>query len=200
MSALLLLRHGPTQWNQDKRVQGRSDVPLSAGGRAEVKSWRVPAEFAGFEWISSPLLRAVETAALLGGGEAPRDERLTEMDWGEWEGQHLDALRRELGDLMRAWEARGLDFCAPGGETPRQVQQRLTPFLAERAASGRGAVAVAHKGVIRAVYAMAANWDMTGPPGHKLRESCAHLFDLTRDGTPRILRLNIALRAPEKPA
>ena len=198
MSALLLLRHGPTPWNEAKRVQGRSDVPLSESGRTEVKTWRLPAEFAGFAWVTSPLTRAVETAALLSGGEPPRDARLTEMDWGEWEGQHLDALRRELGDLMRAWEAKGLDFCAPGGETPRQVQRRMMPFLAERAASGNGAVAVAHKGVIRAVYAMAAGWDMTGPSEHKLREPCAHLFDLARDGAPRIARLNIALRAAEK--
>ncbi len=200
MSALLLLRHGPTSWNAAKRVQGRSDVPLSENGRMEVKAWRVPAEFAGFDWITSPLKRAVETAALLTGGDPPRDARLTEMDWGEWEGRQLDALRRELGDLMRAWEAKGLDFSAPGGESPRQVQLRLTPFLAERAAAGNGAVAVAHKGIIRAVYALAANWDMTGPPGHKLREPCAHLFDLARDGTPRIARLNIALRAAEESA
>lgn len=195
MTALLLLRHGPTHWNETKRVQGRGDVPLSESGRAEVATWRVPAEFQGLGWVTSPLIRAVETARLLGAGDPPSDRRLVEMDWGEWEGRHLDALRRELGDLMRAWEAKGLDFCAPGGESPRQVQARVIPFLAERAALGSGAVAVAHKGVIRAVYALATGWDMTGPPAHKLREPCAHLFDLARDGTPRIARLNIALRA-----
>ncbi len=200
MTALLLLRHGPTQWNETKRVQGRSDVPLSAAGRAEVQTWRVPAEFTGFDWITSPLLRAVETAGLLTGGEKPRDARLAEMDWGEWEGQQLDVLRRQLGDLMRAWEAKGLDFSAPGGESPRQVQQRLMPFLKERAAARNGAIAVAHKGIIRAVYALAAAWDMTGPSPHKLGEPCAHLFDLARDGTPRIARLNIALREAEKTA
>ncbi|MGQ0676045.1 MAG: histidine phosphatase family protein [Rhodospirillales bacterium] len=199
MTALLLLRHGPTHWNAAKRVQGRGDLPLSEAGRREVMGWRVPAEFAGFAWITSPLSRAVETARLLGAGDAARDDRLVEMDWGEWEGRHLDDLRRELGDLMRAWEARGLDFCAPGGETPRQVQRRLLPFLAERAAARENAVAVAHKGIIRAVYALATGWDMTGPPRHKLREPSAHLFDLARDGAPSLARLNIALR-PESGA
>ena len=197
MTALLLLRHGPTDWNETKRVQGRGDVPLSESGRAEVMTWRVPAEFQGLGWVTSPLKRAVETAQLLGAGDPPRDQRLVEMDWGEWEGQHLDALRRELGDLMRAWEAKGLDFRAPGGESPRQVQARLLPFLAERAASGNDAVAVAHKGIIRAVYALATGWDMTGPPAHKLGEPCAHLFELARDGTPGMARLNIGLRAVE---
>jgi probable phosphoglycerate mutase len=197
MTAILVLRHGPTPWNEAKRVQGRSDLPLSESGRAEVLRWRVPGEFAGFGWITSPLARAVETAALMGAGEAPRDRRLTEMDWGEWEGETLDALRHRLGDLMRAWEAEGLDFRAPGGESPRDVQRRLLPFLKERAAMGRDEVAVAHKGVIRALYALAAGWDMTGPPEHKLREASAHLFELGQDGMPRIARLNIALRATE---
>jgi probable phosphoglycerate mutase len=107
---------------------------------------------------------------------------------------HLDALRRELGDLMRAWEAKGLDFAAPGGETPRAVQRRVLPFLKERAAAA-GTVAVAHKGVIRAVYALATGWDMTGPPAHKLREPCAHLFGLAPDGMPSVRRLNIPLKA-----
>ena len=195
MTALLLLRHGPTQWNQAKRVQGRGDVPLSDTGRAEVMTWRVPVEFAKFQWITSPLKRAAETASLLGAAEPLRDPRLAEMDWGEWEGKHLDALRQELGDLMRAWEAKGLDFRAPGGESPRQVQQRLRPFLAERAALGTDTVAVAHKGVIRAVYALATGWDMTGPPRHKLSEPCAHLFTLAGDGVPAVARLNIPLRA-----
>jgi probable phosphoglycerate mutase len=193
MTLLLLLRHGPTPWNETSRVQGRSDVPLSEAGRAEVRSWRVPAEFAGFDWIASPLLRAVETAALLSAAEPPRDPRLIEMDWGEWEGRRLDELRGQLGDLMRAWEAKGLDFCAPGGESPRQVQRRLAPFLAERA-RGSDTVAVAHKGVIRALYALATGWDMAGPPRHKLREPCAHLFALGSGGVPAIARLNIPLR------
>lgn len=199
MTGLLLLRHGPTHWNETKRVQGRGDVPLSDNGRAEVRRWRVPAEFGAFRWITSPLMRAVETAALLGAPQPESDPRLVEMDWGDWEGKRLDALRRELGDLMRAWEARGLDFQAPGGETPRQVQQRLRPFLAERAALDAGTVAVAHKGIIRAVYAMATGWDMTGPPQHKLREPCAHLFTLAGDGAPGIGRLNIELRAGGRP-
>lgn len=195
MTALLLLRHGPTQWNETKRVQGRGDVPLSDTGRAEVLTWRLPAEFRNYRWVASPLMRAVETAALLGAVGLQRDPRLVEMDWGEWEGRELGALRRELGDLMRAWEAKGLDFRAPGGETPRQVQERLRPFLAERAALGTDTVAVAHKGVIRAVYALATDWDMAGPPLHKLRDSCAHLFDLARDGMPAVGRLNIDLAA-----
>jgi probable phosphoglycerate mutase len=195
MTALVLVRHGPTEWNAVGRVQGREDVPLSDAGRDEVRTWRMPDEFAAYQWITSPLARAVETARLLGAVDPPHDHRLAEMDWGAWGGMELDALRAELGDLMKAWEARGLDFQAPGGESPRDVQGRLRPFLAERAAIGAATIAVAHKGIIRAVYAQAVGWDMTGPAPHKLKDGCAQMFTLDADGAPRIGRLNIALTA-----
>jgi len=193
MTLLAVVRHGPTEWNAIGRVQGRTDVPLSPAGMEEVRRWVLPAEVEGFSWISSPLVRTVETARILRGGDVTRDARLIEMDWADWEGATLTALRAELGDLMRAWEAGGLDFCAPGGESPRDVQARIGPFLSEVAGRGEATVAVTHKGVIRALYALATGWDMTGKPPHKLHDSALHLFRLAADGTPAPQRLNIRL-------
>lgn len=142
MTALVLLRHAPTDWNARGIIQGRTDVPLGAAGRAAALGWRVPAAFAGFDWLSSPLVRAVETARLLAGCEPAIEPRLIETDWGAWEGDSLDRLRAEWGERLTALEQRGLDFHAPGGESPRQVQERLRPFLAARAALGRPAICV----------------------------------------------------------
>lgn len=193
MTLLAVIRHGPTAWNADGRVQGRTDVPLSAAGRAAVRSWALPREVAAFAWVSSPLARCAETARILRGAEVGRDARLVEMDWAAWEGATLAALRAELGDLMRAWEAEGLDFRAPGGESPREVQARIAPFLADIAGRGEATLAVTHKGVIRALYARAVGWDMTGRAPHKLHDSCLHLFRLAPDGSPAAERLNVPL-------
>lgn len=193
MTPLALVRHGPTDWNAAKMVQGRADRPLSEAGRARVAAWRLPDRFAGFDWLSSPLRRCRETAEILSGRAVPSDDRLTEMSWGAWEGRRLEDLRALLGDLMVAWEARGLDFRAPGGESPREVQVRLRPLLEELGRTGRPTVAVCHKGVIRALYAMAADWDMTDKPAIKLEDNCAHLFMLDAAGTPVADSLNLAL-------
>ena len=67
MTLIALIRHGPTEWNESGIVQGRSDIPLSETGRAKVAAWKQPGEIAGFEWITSPLQRAVETAEILTG-------------------------------------------------------------------------------------------------------------------------------------
>src|SRR3546814_10532072 len=60
---------------------------------------------------------------------------LVETDWGAWEGRTLAELRADLGAGMAANEARGLDFRPPGGESPRDVQDRMRPLLAELARS-----------------------------------------------------------------
>ncbi len=193
MTALALIRHGPTDWNARKLVQGSTDVPLSDAGRTKVAGWTLPREVDGFAWVSSPLSRCLETANILTGASVRADARLVEMAWGEWEGRTLAELRAQLGDLMAAWEARGLDFQAPGGESPRAVQNRLRPFLRDCAEGGCPTVAVCHKGVIRAIYAMAADWDMTCKPPVKLNDDCVHIFDLDGDGTPAPAALNIAL-------
>ncbi len=193
MTLFAAIRHGPTSWNETGIVQGRSDIPLSAAGRALVESWRPPGEVAAFSWIASPLCRAVETATILSGQAPATDPRLVEMDWAEWEGMNLPDLRLQLGDLMKAWEAKGLDFHAPRGESPRDVQERLRPLLAERSALGEATVAVCHKGVIRALYALSVGWDMTDKPPEKLRDDCVHIFTLAEDGMPSPHRFNLPL-------
>lgn len=192
MTLLAVIRHGPTEWNEDARLQGHSDVPLSKSGRHLVASWRVPPQLVDFEWLTSPLKRAVETAMLLTDNNVAKDHRLIEMDWAEWEGRRLVDLRAELGIEMTALEAKGLDFRPPGGESPRDVQQRLQGLLGERRRSAGPTVAVCHKGIIRALYALAAKWDMTGKPPDKLQANCAHLFRITDEGL-EIERLNLSL-------
>ncbi len=193
---LLLIRHGTTAWNAARRIQGRHDLGLSAAGRTQVAGWRLPEAFAGFDWVTSPLKRARETASLLGAPDSLAVEpRLMEMDWGAWEGRTLAALRHTLGEPMAANEARGLDFRPEGGESPRDVQRRARFWLAERARAARPTVAITHKGVIRAIFALACGWDMTGKPPARLTWSAAHLFALAADGAPAVTRLNLGLEA-----
>ncbi len=198
MTPLVLIRHGATQWNLDGRMQGRADPPLAPAGRAAVSAWRLPLELTGagaddWIWLTSPLARARQTAALLRAAPISVEPALIEMDWGAWEGRRLAELRAEGGAAMAEAEARGLDFQPPGGESPRQVQARLRPLLERLAATGRPVVAVTHKGVIRALYAQASGWDMTGRAPEKLCDGCAQRFLLGPDGAPETDQLNVRL-------
>jgi broad specificity phosphatase PhoE len=192
MTPLALLRHAPTDWNAARRLQGRADISLSAAAREALRQKKLPAPFATWRALMSPLQRCRETASVLGLAPAI-DRRLIEMDWGVYEGRGLDELRAQYGEALSTNEARGLDFRPPQGESPRDVQTRVAPLLAEIANAGAPTLAVTHRGVIRAIYALACGWDMTGEPQDELDLYALHLFTLDAQGLPRVDCLNIAL-------
>ncbi len=192
MTPLALIRHGPTEWNRSGRIQGRSDVPLDDEGRQAVASWVLPRDMEGYRWVASPLKRAVETARILG-VEPTLESALVEMSWGRWEGLRLEELRGELGAVTADDESKGLDLRRPGGESPRDVQRRIAPWLAGVASEGRATAAVTHKGVIRAAYALASGWDMTGKPTDRLNDDAVHHFLIEGDRALLIDRLNVPL-------
>ena len=188
MVRLAMLRHGDTAWSAEGRIQGRSDPRLTEEARAELRRFRLPQVCAGMRVVTSPLARCVETAALLGAPQAEREARIAEMSWGAWEGRRLAELRAELGTEMSENEARGWDFRPAGGESPREVLARVRGWLAELAAP---TLAVTHRGVIRAVYAAAAGWDLRGKPPTKLAWDAVHVFRVDSTGAPAIEQLNV---------
>ena len=193
MRDLLLIRHGATAWNENGRVQGRRDVALSPAGRAALATREVPEPWRGAQWFASPLVRALDSACLLGAERVHREPALIEMDWGQWEGHTLGALRAREGEAMRVNEARGLDFRPPGGESPREVRERLRAWLATLPVCGGPLVAVSHKGVIRAALSMAAGWDMREEFRPRLSWDRGHAFRIGARGALAIVQLNLPL-------
>lgn len=193
MRDLLLIRHGPTAWNEARRIQGRRDIALSPAARAALAARCVPESWRAAQWWASPLRRARDSALALGAGEVHTDAALIEMDWGAWEGHTLAALRARLGDAMRASEAAGLDFRPDGGESPREVCARLHRWLVRHACCDRPLVAVTHKGVIRAALSLATGWDMRADFAQRLDWSRGHAFRIDARGALAIVCLNVAL-------
>ena len=194
MTLLLgLLRHAETEWSRDKRVQGHTDVPLSDDARAWLVRHHLPGIAAGMQVVSSPLARCTQTAKCLGLEQFAIEPRLVEMSWGQWEGRRLAELRGELGTSMLLNEARGFDFMPPQGESPRQVLARVRPWMAELAQAGKPTLGLAHRGVIRVIFAAATGWDMLGRPPAKLDWASLHVFALDPSGTPSVHQLNVPL-------
>lgn len=202
MTGILFLRHGPTDWNAEGRVQGQTDVPLNDAGRRAIRGWRLPPYAAGWEWHASPLRRAVETATLLGADPVRLhlDERLKEIDWGEWEGAILKELRADRGEAMRRAEARGLDMAPPNGESPRQLTARLAAWLADVATRKRDICVVSHAGILRGAYTLATGWDMRRAAPLERGHAWAHLYGLGPDGSLTPETLNIRLADSEPPS
>ncbi len=184
MSRLAMIRHTPTAWNETGRIQGRTDTKLSHAGRAMASAWCVPPDWRDWPVATSPLTRTRDTASLMGLADPRGDDRLIEMDWGSWAGRTLADLRAGGGEAMARNEALGLDFRPEGGESPREVTRRLAEFFRE--AAGTDAVAVTHRGVMRAALVLATRWDMQGPPPVRLARDQALVLCLSASGEARL--------------
>jgi broad specificity phosphatase PhoE len=155
---LILVRHGESVSNAAGQLSGRAESPLTERGRAQVA--RLSTAVSGADRvISSPLGRARQTAAALG-LDLPIeiDERWTEVDYGELEGEALGAVP---ADVWRRWRS-GADFRPPGGETLAEVGLRVRSACEELFAHpGAGArapadvVVVSHVSPIKAAVAWA---------------------------------------------
>jgi broad specificity phosphatase PhoE len=153
---IVLVRHAETEWSATGRHTGRTDIPLTDGGRAAARALAPAMRRWRFERVLvSPLARARETCELCGLGElAEPTEELLEWDYGEYEGLRTAEIqeRRPGWSLWR-------DGC-PGGEDAAQVGARADRVIAALGAS-EGAVAVFSHGHMLRV--LGARWIALGP-------------------------------------
>lgn len=131
---LYLVRHGETDWNTERRLQGRADIPLNEFGKSlAVKTGKGLDNIKFDVCYTSPLLRAKETAELILAGrdiEIISDERIIEMSFADWEGKHCSKERWEVPDSFQKFFDDPANFePAPEGESFAQVKARTSEFL-----------------------------------------------------------------------
>jgi len=158
---IFFVRHGETALNRDGRLQGRIDLELSERGGEQVA--RVAQRFASgsVERVyTSPLRRAQQTAeaiAVASGADVEIDDRLVELDYGEWDGKPLTEMRTPRGELWFADPT----FAPPGGESLVDVTARVEAFCRHRLRPDGDAriVAVSHVSPIKAavIWALAVD-------------------------------------------
>jgi broad specificity phosphatase PhoE len=157
MPLIYFVRHGQTDWNAARRLQGTTDVPVNAKGRAQAKRNggildMLLADKSAIDFVSSPLLRARQTMDIVreAMGLPPQgyrvDERLQEINFGVWSGFTLEQIQtRDPGGyaerLADTWR-----FAPEGGEAYSALSLRVVDWLSS---VERDTVAVAHGGVSR---------------------------------------------------
>jgi broad specificity phosphatase PhoE len=188
---IAFLRHGPTEWNVLGRVQGHTDIPLSAEGLAKMRTLRPP--FAAPRIFVSPLTRARQTAEAFGLENPMLDARLMEQHWGRWEGLTRPEILAQDGPDAFLHAGRAAAFRPPGGESTQELHDRVAAFLRDAAQDNRDAIAVAHLGVLRAAYTLATGWDMATAMPAELDVAKAMVLELDARGKPALHALNVEL-------
>ncbi|MFH1913327.1 MAG: histidine phosphatase family protein [Pseudomonadota bacterium] len=170
MTTFFCMRHGQTDWNQQSRIQGRTDTALSEAGRDMASTWAQSLPEGMFDMIlTSPLARAVETATILNerlGLPLHTDPGLVEQDWGQWTGLTKAELMAQRAKVA-AQEKRGFAFTPPGGESRDAVLMRACDALIGfTAAHPRASVLVVfHLGVLKCLaYALSGLDYLPGDP------------------------------------
>ncbi|MFA5308970.1 MAG: histidine phosphatase family protein [Dehalococcoidales bacterium] len=133
MVQIILARHGETDWNAVPTFRGRADVPLNDTG---VRQARLLGGYLGRERIdavySSPLQRAVKTAAAIAGFhklDVNIVGNLNDIDFGEWQGLTLRQAQERYEELYRDWQDTPEQVKMPGGESLADVTGRALPFV-----------------------------------------------------------------------
>ena len=134
---------------------GRSDIPLTDAGREQAQlAARRLAGAAVDAVITSPLIRARDTAQAIAdatGAPLRVDERLTEVDYGAFEGLDRDEAREQLGAPFDAWRADPFGAPVPGMEPLADALQRARAATADALAAHAHPVIVGHQGILRIV-------------------------------------------------
>jgi len=166
---LLIIRHGETMWNAERRFQGHGDSPLTETGRNQVTALGRRMEAIDFDTlISSDLGRTRETSAIIAGftGHAvEHDSRLRERNYGVLEGLTEPEIRAQYSEIYDRFNTDDPDYILPEGESHRQHYQRNVAFFEEFLTGrfGSKVVVVAHGGVLDSMFRYVAGLPLDQP-------------------------------------
>lgn len=167
---VLLIRHGQTDWNAQTRLQGHTDIPLNAEGRAQAERLRAALAGEALDAVySSDLQRARDTAQAVAqatGAALTLERGLRERAFGSFEGATFAELEQRWPEQTARWRRRDPGFAPPdGGEALQDFYARCVA-TAERLAAAHpgGSIAmVAHGGVLDSLYRAAARVALDAP-------------------------------------
>jgi broad specificity phosphatase PhoE len=149
-ATLILMRHGETLWNRERRIMGDLDIPLTDDGRFQCDAAAGLLVGLGItRVVASPLARAAESAAIVAGRlglTVEHDERLVEVRFGEWQGLTYEEVGRD--PRYRDFADDPVTKPTPGGETVADVQARGLEGLST-IRDGDCALFVTHGDIIR---------------------------------------------------
>lgn len=179
MSSLYLVRHGHTEVADEGIVAGFNDVKLSAVGEASLVKLRSTIDDLKFTaFYTSDLQRAQRSMALLTKNTYIADERLKELNFGDWEGKSWNAIHLQQPEVLNTWSSDWVNKSPPAGETFKQLANRCSTWLDEQSYDDNLATLVtAHGGSIRALLCVAL----------KLPLSAAMQFDVDHASVTKLI-------------
>ena len=190
---VLLIRHGETPSNRQEIFRGREDVPLNENGIRQAEALAASLEDIRIAAVySSPLSRAVDTAAPLAGARdlsVRMDDDLIDLDFGAWQGRALPEVEAAYPEEFRVWKETPHRAAIPGGETLAEVRGRCVSLLDRLypAHSDDTIALVTHRVVTKLMLCHVLGRDSSAFFSLFQSNCCLNVFDMGPDGF--VLRL-----------
>jgi probable phosphoglycerate mutase len=185
---VLLIRHGETMWNGQRRIQGHLDSALSPRGRAQARALGARLAEEGIDLLgASDLGRAVATAAAIAevtDHEFFVDARLRERGFGAFEGLTWEEIARDFPADYARLARRDPEYCPPDGESAVAFRDRVLAAVTELAEAAPGAhvALVVHGGVLSMLYRHVRGLALEAPRDYTLANAGINRFALTASG------------------
>jgi probable phosphoglycerate mutase len=186
---LILIRHGETAWNAERRLQGHLDIALNAHGERQAAALAVALAHQHFDLVvASDLRRAHQTAQAIAqarGLPLQVDPALRERCYGGFEGLRYADIEQRFPLEFAAWQGREVDAVLPPGanrgETFRQFNARVTGAIVRwgQAHPGKTLALVAHGGVLECAYRAALGLPLETPRDFKVHNASINRFTLS---------------------
>ncbi len=206
MATLYIVRHGETEWNKRRKVQGHADIPLNEYGKYLAEETAKGLKNIRFDCAyTSPLKRAKQTAQIILGEQAAplyEDNRIKEMGFGEYEGMCCAGEDKDekSGEFQKFFNDTAHFIPAKNAETIMQVNKRTRNFLIEMCTrkdlEGKNILVSTHGAAMTSLLNHIRNntepadfWKYKVPP------NCAVTIVEIVNGIPKILKENIPYRA-----
>jgi len=128
-TTLILIRHGETPHNRDKRYQGHRDTSLTRAGKRQTREIALRLRDKPLDAIySSDLKRTRYMAEVINSYHSLKINilpELREIDFGDWEGKTYNEIQREWKGLLNAWERKPSQIKIPRGESIKDLAERI---------------------------------------------------------------------------
>jgi broad specificity phosphatase PhoE len=190
------VRHGETEWNQDNRIQGQTDIPLNARGRRQAEALAERLADVPLDLIyASDLSRARVTAELIA-ARRPRAvpvvarPELRECYYGLWEGLTRPEVAGRFPGDWRDWYVRGGSGRPTDGEDISALAGRTGRVFDEAAGKGKRVLISAHQGSLRTILCHALGLEQSFRDRFTLANCSISALECRPESRPRLLFLN----------
>lgn len=193
---IVMVRHGETPYNVERKFQGSADIPLNDRGRSQAKFTMAALSNTHIDAIySSPLVRAVETAEIIRSGrvlEVKRLGDLREMTVGDWEGFTIDEINSRYPEEYATWQNHPDMFRLEGADTLESVRDRTVAAIKAIAKenAGKTVLVVSHICSLSTAMLTFAGLPISKLWEHPVKNASINIIEFSDEGEISIIEWN----------